>query len=259
MKIQLLHGDCLQLMKQIPDGSVDMVLTDPPYGTTDCEWDTDIDPKAMWKQLTRVLKPNGAAAVFFQLPFGIDLINANRDAYRYELIWKKTMATGFLNSQKMPLRAHENIAVFYRTLPTFNPQMTPSSKPARGSRKHGKPNETGKVYSKQGRHECEWQDNGMRYPTDVITSNNNFNGMGGCLKGGTQRFHPTQKPVPLLKYLIKTYTNRGETVLDCFMGSGSTGVACASTGRNFIGIEMDDHYFDVAKERIEKRSKANET
>ncbi len=246
-----MHGDCLELMKGIPDGSVDMVLTDPPYGTTNAPWDCKIDLAAMWAQLMRVLKPNGAACVFAQLPFGVDLINANRRYFRYEWIWQKTMALGYLNAHRMPMRAHENIMVFYRRLPSYRPQKSVCGGQKRnGRKKHGN-GRCGEVYSKLGQHECYWEDDGTRYPTDIVKFNNQLNGIYDA-----QRLHPTQKPVDLLEYLIRTYTDEGETVLDCFMGSGSTGEACANTGRNFIGIELDDHYFDVASERIRNAESA---
>lgn len=195
-KATLLQGDCMELMSRIPDGSIDMVLSDLPYGTTRCRWDTPINLQELWKQYRRVVKENGAIVLFSAQPFTTELISSNKAMYRYEWIWRKTQPSGFMNAKKMPLRTHENIEIFYRKPPTYNPQMTHGHK--------------------------------------------------------SKRLHPTQKPVDLLEYLVKTYTNSGETVLDNCMGAGSTGVACLNTGREFVGIELDPEYYQIAKERIEQ-------
>ncbi len=243
--IDLRQGDCLALLKDIPAGSVDMVLTDPPYGTTNAPWDIAVDYDALWPEINRVTKSNAAMLFFSQLPMSCDLINSNRKNFRYEWIWHKTIPVGFLNAHKMPMRAHENILVFYKKLPTYNPQKTQSwKKPG----KYKKTNHRTELYGKI--QQCTiYNDDGKRCPIDVIK----FSNWTGLLFGKrtTDHRHSTQKPVALLEYLINTYTNPGETVLDCFMGSGSTGVACINTGRSFIGMELDEHYFDVAKERIE--------
>lgn len=243
--IDLRHGDCLQLMEDIPDKSVDMILCDPPYGITSRNtWDKVISPPLMMEQYKRIIKPNGAILLFSMLPFSCDLIQANRKCFRYEWVWQKTKAVGFLNANRMPLRGHENILVFYNKLPTYNPQKTRYGKPYKavsgnkGSKNYGK----FRTGFKTG---C---DDGARFPVDVIKFPKNH------AKDG----HPTQKPTALLEYLIRTYTNEGETVLDNCMGSGSTGVACINTGRNFIGMEVDDHYFQVAKNRIEAAQREHE-
>lgn len=271
MSIELYHGDCLELMKSIPDGSVDMVLCDLPYGTTELKWDIVIPFEPLWEQYRRVIKNNGAILLFSVQPFTTDLINSNRKMFRYEIIWSKTQPLGFLNAKKMPLRAHENILVFYKNLPTYNPIKHKVECKDIGHVHGGK---NGKLYEqyigrKRGNSEYkinglgvygginpnvaktyEYIETGERYPTDIVK----FSNWNGALFGNTTKAnkHPTQKPVPLLEYLIKTYTNEGETVLDNTMGSGSTGVACINTGRNFIGIELDDNYFEIAKTRIEQ-------
>ena len=232
-KIQLFKGDCLEVMKDIKDKSIDMILCDLPYGTTACKWDTIIPFDALWEQYERIIKDNGAVVLFSQMPFTIELVHSNLKLFRYEWIWKKTMSTGFLNAKKMPLKQHENIVVFYKSLPLYNPQMREGFRPystARGSKNtnYGKFDNT---YISSS--------NGDRYPVDIIE-----------FKHDKEKLHPTQKPVALLEYLIKTYTNEGDVVLDNCMGSGSTGVACANTNRRFIGIELDENYFNIAKERI---------
>ena len=237
--VSLMQGDCLERMKEIPDGSVDMILADLPYGTTSRnEWDKKIALSPLWEQYERIIKGNGAIVLFSQMPFGAELIQSNRRLFRYEWIWKKPRATGFLNANRMPLRAHENILVFYKSLPTYNPQKT-AGKPY----KHcdGRQNDL-LIYSDFIPLGSK-SETGERFPVDVI-SFVNFN--------DKNKTHPTQKPVALLEYLIKTYTNEGETVLDNVMGSGSTGVAAVNTGRKFIGIELDPGFYETAKNRIEK-------
>lgn len=233
--IKIFNEDCLEGMKRIPDGSVDMVLTDPPFGTLEQEWDKPLPLPLLWEQLLRLTKLNAAILLFSQMPFGSDLIQSNRKMFRYVWIVEKNQATGFLNARKMPMRCHEQILVFYRALPTYNPQWT-----------FGKPYTTihqgscGKGY---GWRRCRKNhvtnaNDGRRYPRDVLK----FRYPHGE--------HITQKPVDLLEYLIKTYTQEGETVLDCTMGSGSTGVACMNTGRKFIGFETEKKFFDIAERRI---------
>jgi len=235
-KIDLRQGDCLELMKSIPDGSVDAIITDPPYGTTACKWDSVIPLEPMWERINKLIKPNGAIVLFAQTPFDKVLGYSNLSMLRYEWIWCKNLATGHLNAKKMPLKEHENIIVFYNKLPTYNPQFT------KGEPYIKKSSSDGSVYRKGiGGHTTE--NSGNRYPKSIITMTN---------ASRKNKLHPTQKPVALLEYLIKTYTNEGETVLDFTMGSGSTGVACKNTGRNFIGIELDETYFEIAKKRIEE-------
>ena len=230
--IDLRQGDCLELMKDIPDKSIDMILCDLPYGTTRNKWDSVIPLDKLWEQYSRIIKDNGAIVLFSQNPFTQILGASNIKLLKYEWIWEKDNGTGFLNAKKMPLKIHENILVFYKKLPTYNPQMRTGFKPYK---------------CKQGRHSTNYgayeqghitESNGERYPIDIIE----FKKDSGL--------HPTQKPVALLEYLIKTYTNENDLVLDNCMGSGSTGVACVNTNRNFIGIELDEKYFNIAKERI---------
>ncbi len=237
--IDLRHGDCLELMRDIPDGSIDLILTDPPYGTTACKWDSVIPFAPMWEQLERTIKPNGAISLFGSEPFSSALRMSNIKNYKYDWVWKKPKGTGHLNAKKQPMRDIENIVVFYQKQCTYNPQFT-----------NGKPykNKAGQDFNKTTSmtdiygYYTNFRNNneGFRYPKQVLEF--------GVVERGT--VHPTQKPVALLEYLIKTYTNEGETVLDFTMGSGSTGVACVNTNRNFIGIEFDDKYFSIAQQRI---------
>lgn len=224
-------------MEEIAEGSVDMILCDLPYGTTKNKWDSVISLDKLWNCYGRVIKPNGAILLFSQMPFTADLVWSNKNDFRYEWIWEKSNATGFLNAKKMPLKKHENILVFYKKLPTYNPQMRLGFNPYKI--KSGKQSEN---YGEQV--QVETVSNGERYPVDVLQ----FNGVN--MMSREKKSHPTQKPVKLLENLIRTYTNSGETVLDNCMGSGSTGVACLHTGRNFIGIEVEQKYFDIAQEWI---------
>ena len=237
MRVDLRCGDCLELMKDISDKSIDMILCDLPYGTTRNKWDSIIPLDKLWEQYERIIKDNGVIVLFSQMPFTAELTHSNLKLFKYEWIWEKDNGTGFLNAKKMPLKIHENILIFYKKLPIYNPQMRTGFKPYK---------------CKQGRHSTNYglyeqghitESNGERYPIDIIE----FKKDSGL--------HPTQKPVALLEYLIKTYTNEGETVLDNCMGSGSTGVACKNLNRNFIGIELDENYFNIAKERINEVSK----
>ena len=238
--------------RKIPDKSIDMILTDPPYGTTACKWDSVIPFAPMWEQLNRIIKDNGAILLFSAQPFTTDLICSNRKNFRYEIIWQKTQAQGFLNANKMPLRAHENILVFYKKLPTYNPIKTSINR-----KDIGRVRPVNVINSKQygtgTMKRTIWVETGSRYPTDVIK----FSNWNGTLFGKNVSHinHATAKPVALLEYLIKTYTLENETVLDFTMGSGSTGVACVNTNRDFIGIELDDRYFSIAKDRIEAAQK----
>ena len=231
----MLHlGDCLDVMQGIPDGSVDMVCTDPPYGTTACKWDSVIPFEPMWAQLKRIVKPNGAIVLMASQPFTSALVMSNVGMFRYDLKWIKTQATGFYNANRMPLRAHEDILVFYRSLPSYNPQKTAGEPYVQ---KRGSASEVykGKDLS------VTVNETGMRHPLSWQV-----------FQRDADKLHPTQKPVALMEYLICTYTDEGETVLDFTMGSGTTGVAAANTGRRFIGIEMDPDYFTAASARIQK-------
>lgn len=235
-------GDCLEVMKEIPDKSIDLVLCDLPYGRTKNKWDKPIDLKALWKQYKRIVKDNGAILLFAQVPYNIVLGNSNLKMLRYEWIWEKTNATGHLNANKMPMKAHENILVFYKKLPTYNPRKTTGHTPVHS---YTKRTDDGSNYGKtkvgiSGGGSTE------RYPRDVIV-----------FKTDKQKsaLHRTQKPIKLLEYLIKTYTNSGDVVLDNCMGSGGTIIAAINTDRHYIGIELDDDIFEIARKRIEEHKK----
>ena len=237
MEYNLLNGDCLELMEAIPDDSIDMVLCDMPYGTTECKWDKTLDLTEVWKHINRITKNNAAICLFSAQPFTSILINSNLKNYRTEWVWEKPAATGFLNAKIQPLRAHENIIVFYRKKPTYNPQIT-----------HGHPRKT--ASRKNVNSECygdaikmQHYDSTSRYPRDVIIFPSDKQLIS---------LHPTQKPVSLCEYFIKTYSNENDVILDFTMGSGTTGIACLNTNRKFIGIEKDDKYFELAKSRIEQ-------
>lgn len=235
--INLIKGDCLEVMQGIPDGSIDMILTDPPFGTTQNKWDSIIPLDAMWKELKRVIKHNGAIVLFGSQPFTTTLIASNMKDFKYCWVWDKKQSTGFLNAKKQPLRVVEDICVFYRKQPTYNPKMEIRGKP-RNKRGYGKKGGS----DNYGTYEQTEAFNNEYYPTNLLPISN------ASQKG---KVHPTQKPVALMEYLIKTYTNEGDTVLDFTMGSGTTGVAAKNLNRGFIGIELYDNYFEIAKERIE--------
>ena len=224
--------DCLEGMRKIQDHSIDMILCDLPYGTTRRnKWDSVINFKSLWEQYKRIIKNNGCICLFSQMPFTVKLIMSNPEMFRYEYIWQKPLATGFLNAKKMPLKAHENICIFYKHLPTYNPQFT-LGKPYKAMSGRASTNYD-KVISNYPTI-CD----GKRYPKDVILFKNETG------------FHPTQKPVSLVEYLIKTYTHKDEIVLDNCMGSGTTAVACINTQRQFIGYEIEKKYCDIASKRI---------
>ncbi len=246
MTTTLLLGDCLKLMQDIPDKSIDMILCDLPYGTTDIKWDKVIPFEPMWKQYERVIKDNGAIVLFSAQPFTTDLIVSNRRLFRYEIIWKKTCAQGFLNANKAPLRGHENILVFYKKSPTYNPIKSRIQ-----NEKIGKTRPNNPMRSQQYRimDRTEYKETNERYPTDVIEFSN-WNGGGFVTGGKGATKHPTQKPIDLCKYLVLTYTNPGDVVLDNCFGSGTTPVACIETGRNFIGMELNPDYFLIAESRV---------
>jgi len=239
MTEKLLQGDCLELLPTIQDNSIDLILADLPYGMTQNKWDSIIPIDKLFEQYQRIIKDHGAVLLFGMGKFGASLImNAPKKLpYRYDWTWQKTHPVGFLRSHHAPLRTHENIYVFYKHLPTYNPQMRQGFKPYKGNVNHKSVNYNSKMKNYKPR-----QSKGDRFPIDVITFSN----------ASHHTVHPTQKPVDLLKYLIKTYTNEGMTVLDNCMGSGSTGVAAKKLNRNFIGMELDDKYFEIAKQRINK-------
>lgn len=234
--MKLYHGDCLEIMPSIPDKSIDMILCDLPYGTTACKWDVVIPFEPLWKEYRRIIKDRGCIALFGSEPFSSYLRMSNIKQFKYDWIWLKNQATGGMNANKIPLLNYEIISIFYREAPLYMPifiQGIPYKI------KRDKPKITS-VYGKTGVNNGFVSiNNGKRYPQRTIKIN-------------TERgLHPTQKPVALLEYLIKTYTLECETVLDNCMGSGSTGVACKNLGRDFIGIEKNDKYFEIAKNRIE--------
>ncbi len=246
MKFNLMLGDCLERMKEIPDGSVDMVLTDPPYGTTACKWDSIIPLEPMWEQLKRVIKPNGAIAMTANQPFTTTLIASNMKMFKYCWVWEKNRPSGFVQCKNKPMTKHEDICVFSdgvtvhkgqsKKRMAYYPQgLIRVDRVGRGAT----PSKGAGGITKRPSHKKEVYQEFTNYPDTVLK----FDSARGL--------HPTQKPVALMEYLIKTYTNEGETVLDFTMGSGTTGVACVNTNRNFIGIELDQGYFDIAKQRIE--------
>ena len=233
---KIFNEDCLEGMKRIPDGSVDFILTDPPFGITDAPFDNRIPFEPMWEQFKRVTKTNAAIALFSQMPFGSDLIQSNRKMFRYEwIVHKQSAGGGFLNAKKMPLRTHENILIFYQHLPTYNPQFV-----------EGKAYFRPKTHFPSENYSCQMNSkdvysDGRRFPRDVLK-----------VTFENHRAHPKQKPVDLMEYLIRTYTNEGELVLDATIGSGSTAVAAINTGRHFIGFELEKRFCDIANDRISK-------
>lgn len=241
-EIKLMKGDCLELMKDIKDKSIDMILADLPYAVTQNKKDNRIPFKPLWKEYSRVIKDNGAIILFAQGKFYIDLVNSNINMFRYDLVWDKGLSSGFLNSKRMPLRKHEQIAVFYKKLPTYNPQFS-DGKPlhGRGSAYINKKN-INNNYGAFEQLEDTRKGSTKKYPTSILSFSKPH---------PSTAVHRTEKPVELLEYLINTYSNENETILDNVMGSGSTGVACKNLNRNFIGMELDDTYFEIAKERIE--------
>jgi len=247
--IDLKKGDCLEVMKTIKDNSIDAIITDPPYGTTACKWDSVIDFELMWLELNRIIKPNGAIVLFGSEPFSSALRMSNIKNYKYDWIWNKVLGKNFLLAKKMPLKSHEIISVFYKKQPTYNPQRTEKKSDSTLKREKRKMDCNDKSISEHyGRIKRVNSDSDYKYPVTIQTFKQQ-NKSNQFLK---KVFHPTQKPVELMEYLIKTYTNENETVLDFTMGSGSTGVACKNTNRNFIGIEQDENYFNIAKKRIEE-------
>ena len=235
----IIQGDCLNVMKYLPDNSIDMILTDPPYGTTACRWDSIIPLEPMWEQLKRVIKPNGAIVMTAAQPFTSILVSSNIKMFKYDWVWQKSRPTGVLNAKKQPLRDKEDILVFYNKQPTYNPQGLEYKGCYVGTgatKANQQGNATGKItQTDDGKY---FQDNG-NYPRQVQ-----------FFKSDGKTVHPTQKPVALMEYLIKTYTNENETVLDFTAGSFTTGVACQNTNRQFIGIELDEAYFEIGKKRL---------
>lgn len=247
--IDLYKGDCLEVMDSLIEKGivVDVIITDPPYGTTACKWDSVIPFDLMWEQLNRIIKPNGAIVLFGSEPFSSALRMSNIKNYKYDWIWDKVQPTGMPLVKRMPMKQHEIISVFYSKQPTYNRQMT--DRPKKDIRINAVKNKlnqkTNKGYDHNGVITCKYADDydpTKVNPKSIIT----FSKQPKRVKN----IHPTQKPLKLMEYLCLTYTNEGETVLDFTMGSGTTGVACKNTNRNFIGIEMDDNYFNIAQKRI---------
>lgn len=243
-KIKLLQGDCLELMKDIPDKSIDLILCDLPYGKTNCKWDIIIPFEPLWEQYKRIIKDSRAILLFGSEPFSSHLRLSNIKEYKYDIIWQKTQPTGHLNVKYQPLKSYENISVFYKKPPTYNPQKSYNN-----SRKTTtlqakincvkRENERDNIYKTQNIDNCRGYDSTERYPKDVI-----------CFAKDKTGMHPTQKPTALLEYLIKTYTNENDIVLDSCMGSGSTGEACLNSNRKFLGIEICENYYNTAVKRL---------
>lgn len=240
MSVDLYNADCFDILPKIETGSVDMVLCDLPYGVTNNEKDKALDLQRLWPEYKRIVKENGCIALFAQGMFYVDLIDSNREMFRYDLVWDKEHTTGFLNANRMPLRRHEQIAIFYSKLPTYNPQMVAGKPNHDQGTKRYLEGRTNQNYGKFN--EVATKLDGMKHPTSILAFRKPHPSVA---------FHRTEKPVPLLEWLIRTYTNESETVLDNCMGSGTTGIACVRTNRNFIGIEMDPKYYDIAKMRID--------
>jgi site-specific DNA-methyltransferase (adenine-specific) len=245
----IIKGDCLEVMKSIETGSIDMILADLPYATTACSWDVIIPFKELWEQYERIIKKNGAIVLTASQPFTTDLIMSNRKLFKYELIWKKNRYTNFMQAKRQAMRNHENILIFYKAQPTFNPQRVPVQQ--RGS---GKRNNVERDVIYQAKGEASKNYTGKR--ADDCLGN-----PGSVLdfKSVQKTIHPTQKPVPLFEYLIKIYTNEGDVVLDNVSGSGTTAIACLNTNRKYICIEQDETYYTKSIERIEehKRTMSN--
>lgn len=234
--MQLMQGDCLELMKHIPDDSIDMILQDPPYNTTACKWEWDIMTKIdeFWAEWKRIIKPNGAIVMTASQPFSSLLVASNIGMFCYQWIWVKSKITGVLNAKRMPVRKHEQVLIFCnkKSTGTYNAQdLIPKNSI---TKQGGNSNNYGERNAK------EYLQEFTNWPRDVLE-----------IQSEGKTVHPTQKPISLMEYLIKTYTNEGDTVFDGFSGSGTTGVACKNTGRKFIGIELDPHYFEISKNRIE--------
>jgi site-specific DNA-methyltransferase (adenine-specific) len=239
MKSKIILGDCIDEMKKLENKSIDLILCDLPYGTTQCSWDTIIPFKDLWEQYERLIKINGAIVLTASQPFTSNLIMSNTKLFKYSLVWEKSKSTGYLNSKKMPMRAHEDILVFYKKLPTYNPQMvqgTPYDK--------GKANRPTEVYREQKGEIHVKNENGLRYPRSVQYFK--------TAESEGKVIHPTQKPISLFEWLIKTYSNENDIVLDNCLGSGTTAIAALRTNRRYIGIEINEEYYNLSLERIEK-------
>lgn len=256
--IALYNGDCLVEMDGIEDHSIDMILCDLPYGITQNKWDSVLPLDKLWEQYNRIIKDNGAIVLFGRQPFTSNLITSNLNMFKYSMVWRKNLKTGNLNARKRPMGAYEDVVVFYKTQPTYNPQKIPRTfQQKAGNKMNSKTTNYGKQREEYLDRQSEWL-----MPDDVIDYEDWYSldaiEMDGemlyikCVHNSSGKLHPTQKPVELCEYLIKTYTNEGGIVLDNCMGSGTTGVACVNTKRSFIGFELEKKYFDIAKDRIYK-------
>jgi site-specific DNA-methyltransferase (adenine-specific) len=248
VKSEVFLMDCMEGMKSIATGSIDLLVTDPPYAMTNNAWDTSIDLPSLWIEWERVVKEDGAMVFTSAQPFTTELINSNLKNFRYDLIWEKSIATGFLNANRMPLRGHEVVCVFYRKLPVYNPQKyklegRPSFKKgnkARGSKNYGAFTHEMDIGSKDG----------SRFPRSVFTVDYENSFFDSSFDSVQKTVHPTQKPVALFKYLIQTFSNKGDAVLDCYMGSGSSRLAAYDADRSYTGYEIDPDYFNAQEKRF---------
>jgi site-specific DNA-methyltransferase (adenine-specific) len=236
---EVYHGDCLDLMGDIPNKSVDMILADLPYGTTNCKWDSVIDLSRLWEHYNRIIKDNGAIVLFAQTPFDKVLGSSNLKMLKYEWIWEKTQATGHLNAKRMPMKSHENILVFYKKPPKYNPQKTQGHKRKVSTAHHKRNTSTGEIYGKSDNFRD--YDSTERYPRSIQEFASDKQKLN---------LHSTQKPLLLCEYLIKTYTDEGDLVLDNVCGSGTTGVACKNLNRDYILIEKELEFVNITKDRI---------
>ena len=253
--IKLYNGDCLEYMKDIPDGSIDAIIADLPYGTTACKWDTIIPFDKLWEQYKRIIKDNGAIVLTASQPFTSALVMSNPEMFKYQWVWVKSKKTGFTNAKNRPLSQHEDVLVFSKAnvangskiMMKYNPQgLQPLGKVRKGDKNKSIGDTNGQKYYRPSQSK-DYVQEFTNYPTTVLS-----------VASEGKIMHPTQKPLALMEYLIKTYTNEGDVVLDNTMGSGSTGVACVNTNRNFIGMELDDKYFEIAKARINEATTAKQ-
>jgi site-specific DNA-methyltransferase (adenine-specific) len=235
---KIILGETIEEMSKLPDKSIDMILCDLPYGTTQCKWDSIIPFDKLWSQYERIIKPNGAIVLTASQPFTSNLIMSNPKLFRYSLVWEKSKSTGYLNSKKMPMRSHEDVLVFYKGLPTYNPQMVEGTPYDKGIAH--RPTE---VYREQKGEIHVKNNTGLRYPRSVQYFK--------TAESEGKVYHPTQKPIMLMEWLIKTYTNENEIVLDNCIGAGTTAIAAIRTNRKYIGIEIDENYYNITKQRIE--------
>lgn len=241
----IVNGDCIEEMSKLPNESIDLILCDLPYGTTQCKWDSIIPFDNLWEQYERIIKPNSAIVLTACQPFTSNLVMSNIKLFRYSMVWEKSKSTGYLNSKKMPMRSHEDILVFYKNLPTYNPQMTQGDPYDKG--KAHRPTD---VYREQKGEIHVKNETGLRYPRSVQYFK--------TAESEGKVYHPTQKPISLMEWIIKTYTNENDIVLDNCLGAGTTAIASIRTNRKYIGIELDMNYYEVSKERIKNEiSKKN--